>query len=123
MALSGIDVKEMADKGVAAFRNEMEQHGMSGANTKVMRQLLRTRDGLVRYLAKAIPCSCLNDLKKQGNAGPKMGICAFCDKKDTKVNLFKCSRCIIAKYCSKECQKADWKLHKALCNHIGKQKS
>jgi hypothetical protein len=29
--------------------------------------------------------------------------------------LMNCSRCHIAKYCSKECQRADWKKHKGVC--------
>ena len=31
------------------------------------------------------------------------------------VGSFRCSRCKIAKYCSKECQKAAWKQHKKQC--------
>ena len=31
---------------------------------------------------------------------------------------FACSRCKSASYCSKECQKAAWKLHKADCNEF-----
>lgn len=29
----------------------------------------------------------------------------------------RCSRCYVAKYCSLECQKSDWKKHKKICNH------
>ena len=48
--------------------------------------------------------------------------CSTCgsDKKkaasgSTSEALLTCTRCKVAKYCSKECQKADWKEHKALC--------
>ena len=44
-----------------------------------------------------------------------------CDKsaKDLEDGkLQKCSRCRVARYCSKECQKRDWKYgqHKEICN-------
>jgi hypothetical protein len=32
------------------------------------------------------------------------------------VNLKKCSRCKTVKYCSRACQKDDWKEHRAVCN-------
>jgi hypothetical protein len=40
--------------------------------------------------------------------------CAFCRKIDCP-SVMKCSRCKSASYCSKECQKGDWKDHKAVC--------
>lgn len=47
--------------------------------------------------------------------------CKFC-KKETII-LSKCSDCKCAKYCSKECQKLDWKIHKILCKDIVKIKN
>jgi hypothetical protein len=43
--------------------------------------------------------------------------CRNCGKGKSSdgVNLLRCSRCSIAKYCSPECQRADWKEHKKLC--------
>lgn len=35
--------------------------------------------------------------------------------KEDRVKLMKCSRCSTVKYCSKECQKIDWKRHRNLC--------
>ncbi|KAK7988761.1 hypothetical protein PG989_009076 [Apiospora arundinis] len=35
-----------------------------------------------------------------------------------EVQLFRCSRCKIVCYCSKECQKADWYIHLPTCKHM-----
>jgi hypothetical protein len=45
-----------------------------------------------------------------------MGVCATCSRKwggDMKMN--RCARCGTAAYCSAECQKTDWKVHKWIC--------
>ena len=44
--------------------------------------------------------------------------CQHCHKEKSRDgrNLLKCSRCGIAKYCSAECQRADWKEHKKVCS-------
>lgn len=39
--------------------------------------------------------------------------CQYCFKNDVK--LSKCSSCNVVHYCSKECQKEDWKMHKIYC--------
>ncbi|KAJ6511186.1 hypothetical protein C8R45DRAFT_1207878 [Mycena sanguinolenta] len=44
-------------------------------------------------------------------------VCDLPDCKNYK-NLSKCNRCKTARYCSKECQKADWPHHKAYCNMV-----
>jgi hypothetical protein len=114
-AIFGVGIKEMTEKGIATFLES--QGGPSREDTEV----LRTRDGLVRYLARAIPCSCLDEHKKVAKAGPKMGKCFFCRQEGTQVKLLKCSGCKIGEYCSKVCQTADWKDHKMLCNVIAKR--
>ena len=42
--------------------------------------------------------------------------CLGCMQYFSKENIFKCTRCMSAKYCSKECQRGDWQSHKAYCN-------
>lgn len=60
------------------------------------------------------------DLDKRGKINPKttpaqllevISECAKCGKYATD----RCSRCNIARYCSRECQKEDWKEHKKRC--------
>lgn len=38
-------------------------------------------------------------------------LCTFCDKHGAHL----CGRCESVRYCSEECQKADWPIHKLLC--------
>jgi hypothetical protein len=49
-------------------------------------------------------------------------ICASCKEKDEKDELFKCSRCAtvgrVVLYCSKQCQREDWKEHKVKCGKL-----
>ena len=46
--------------------------------------------------------------------------CAFCHKSKSVdgVPLYRCSRCRIMSYFSRECQVKDWKNHKAFCNQV-----
>mmetsp|Transcript_32176 Transcript_32176/g.102586 ORF Transcript_32176/g.102586 Transcript_32176/m.102586 type:complete len:468 (-) Transcript_32176:178-1581(-) len=41
-------------------------------------------------------------------------LCAFCRK--TNARMLRCTRCKALFYCDKECQRADWKLHKQFCS-------
>ena len=36
----------------------------------------------------------------------------------TENELQRCSRCLARSYCSRECQKADWRTHKAFCRRV-----
>ncbi|KAJ6445638.1 Zinc finger, MYND-type [Purpureocillium lavendulum] len=44
--------------------------------------------------------------------------CTSCNKSPPDLTLKKCAKCSATPYCSRECQKADWKAHKKIC---GKQ--
>jgi hypothetical protein len=57
--------------------------------------------------------------------GKALKICRNCNKSDRSAEfqltlLKSCSRCQITFYCSKECQKADWKAHKPICLPVSK---
>ncbi|TCD61259.1 hypothetical protein EIP91_008708 [Steccherinum ochraceum] len=41
--------------------------------------------------------------------------CTYCDKPEMQTTLLQCARCKWVYYCSKECQKGDWKAHKDTC--------
>lgn len=51
---------------------------------------------------------------------PRPNGCFYCHKGANAVlmaaPLLRCSRCKIAKYCTAECQKSDWKVHKQVCS-------
>jgi hypothetical protein len=55
--------------------------------------------------------------------------CHVCEKKGVfkdplsgQTQLFQCSRCKVALYCSVECQKKSWKGHKMTCKRMGKER-
>ncbi|PFH61460.1 hypothetical protein XA68_17291 [Ophiocordyceps unilateralis] len=41
--------------------------------------------------------------------------CIHCKKSPPEVKLRNCAKCSSALYCSRDCQKADWKAHKKIC--------
>jgi hypothetical protein len=75
-----------------------------------------TDRGLVLFLSKQIPCSCLEEDKNNAKHAPKTGRCTYCNSEGPKLELKKCSQCKLAQYCSKECQVVDWRAgHKKDC--------
>ncbi|KAG8903348.1 hypothetical protein FRB99_003410 [Tulasnella sp. 403] len=50
---------------------------------------------------------------------PPNGACARCqDDESMDEELMKCGQCKTIRYCSQDCQKADWKRHKKTCQWI-----
>ncbi|KAK3681644.1 putative MYND domain protein [Podospora appendiculata] len=47
--------------------------------------------------------------------------CASCKKSPPEVTLKHCAKCSITDYCSRDCQKADWKAHKKICGKAGQE--
>ncbi|XP_076454442.1 uncharacterized protein LOC143289327 [Babylonia areolata] len=62
-----------------------------------------------------------NDIDSDSDKSPgPVGTCEGC--KRTGQSLKTCSRCCSASYCSKECQRDDWKQHKKDCKKIEKSR-
>ncbi|KDQ65070.1 hypothetical protein JAAARDRAFT_52985 [Jaapia argillacea MUCL 33604] len=55
-----------------------------------------------------------------GGLGEKSCHNVMCNRDGEKMSLFKCSACLEVSYCSKTCQKQDWKQgqHKAQCSEL-----
>ena len=83
---------------------------------------------LVSYYRKRIPCACLDQRYKEVKSVKKMGRCfnPSCSHHKRRVErskMFSCTRCGAANYCSVECQRADWKTHKQLCDMAAEAKA
>jgi hypothetical protein len=42
-------------------------------------------------------------------------VCSGCGAEDAQERFKKCARCMVARYCGAECQRAHWKAHKKTC--------
>ena len=73
------------------------------------------RDAL-KFFSKRLPCSCLKSMHREARrTQPKVGVCYGCYEEMKRVDLSVCSRCMIAQYCSRECQVTDWTKHEWIC--------
>lgn len=111
----GIFLNAVAEKGrdkvLKHFRGEEHCADVSAFCGKALHRT-RTDRGMILFLDKVTPCACLNELGAAARSTPKAGKCSYCKTQDIKIKLKKCSRCQMAEYCSRECQKADWPVHK-----------
>jgi hypothetical protein len=81
------------------------------------------KDGPINERAKAdlTRLQSLARLSNNNKTYTKIKMCGHCDKPETPMDsakLMKCQRCKLAYYCSRDCQVADWKKHKKLCNEL-----
>jgi hypothetical protein len=82
-----------------------------------------TDRGMVLFLSKQIPCSCLDEDEKKAKQAAKTRKCFYCNSESLELELMKCSQCKSAHYCSKKCQVADWKAgHKKNCETNKRQR-
>ena len=95
-------------------------------NAKDMAKLFMCQNGCLKMLEKAEDCGILQEvmyrikeLRQEKSIeleikNPKgFSICKSCKK--SNIQLYSCTRCRSAKYCCRECQKVDWKIHKLSC--------
>eukprot|EP00984_Skeletonema_dohrnii_P009870 scaffold3800_cov87-Skeletonema_dohrnii-CCMP3373.AAC.2 len=74
----------------------------------------------VSFFRKRIPCKCLEKRYKEVKSITKVGICnnpscSLPDRTAERSKMLSCTKCRRANYCSRECQKAAWPLHKEYC--------
>ena len=71
----------------------------------------------MKFYRKRTACSCLKKMHLEARKTlPKLGICFHCNQVKERALLMVCSRCRIAQYCSRECQIAQWPMHKKECD-------
>eukprot|EP00984_Skeletonema_dohrnii_P016342 scaffold7239_cov123-Skeletonema_dohrnii-CCMP3373.AAC.4 len=75
---------------------------------------------LVSYFRNRISCKCLDDKHREVRSINKMGICCnpCCSLPERKLErsaMESCEQCRHVHYCSRKCQKNDWKRHKEAC--------
>ena len=76
------------------------------------------RRDAVKFVAKRLPCICLKKLHSAVRMKvAKVGKCTGCHKRFPRSELLVCTGCMITDYCSKECQRANWSIHKRLCGY------
>ncbi|EJK53457.1 hypothetical protein THAOC_27110 [Thalassiosira oceanica] len=71
------------------------------------------RRDVVKFVAKRLPCTCMKTLHcATKRKVKKVAHCQGCEKPFPRSQLFVCTGCMLAEYCSRECQRADWLDHK-----------
>ena len=72
---------------------------------------------LLKFYRKRMNCSCLKRLHLVARKMyPKLGECYNCKVEMNRTMLMVCSRCMVTKYCSRECQVAASPQHRNLCD-------
>jgi len=77
----------------------------------------RTRQGLITEAAKKIPCGCLSRKQKDVRKEAATMCCFYCLNDYSQEKMYLCSRCRLASYCSRECQRKDYEFeHRQVCD-------
>ena len=72
---------------------------------------------MLKFFSKRTTCSCLKKMYSEARKTmPKQGKCFHCEKEMERSLLSVCSVCRIDQYCSRECQVANWSMHKNFCD-------
>ncbi len=118
------DIDNASLYAVAAFHLEEYNFSMSQNEplfdwVKVAELSQADEHTLAKFYRKRIPCHCLDKKYEEVKSVKQMGICCNLNCSVQRVErrkMFCCTRCGVTNYCSRKCQKADWKSHKEFCN-------
>ena len=103
---------------------ETRSSGTDDHNIKLFKWLLKNRDQALAISSNKLQIGryyrmMTGFMKDKYNATlpsfvPSDNYCWKCQKEETQLKT--CARCKVSKYCSKQCQKSDWKeIHKIVC--------
>lgn len=96
-----------------------EENNNNGNNSNDDDELMRKLNELVRQEEEIEKQKEEEKRKRNESNNNNNRRCNFCNMPDPQ---FKCVKCKTTFYCSKECQKADWKKHKKVCKSIESSK-
>eukprot|EP00984_Skeletonema_dohrnii_P007845 scaffold2899_cov85-Skeletonema_dohrnii-CCMP3373.AAC.1 len=104
----------------AAIRFKQTQAVFNWSKIIVLTQIVDEHT-VVKFYRRRIPCTCLDKKYVEVKSITKMGICYnlqcnFPDRMVERSRTMYCSRCRCVTYCSRECQKAHWPMHKIQCD-------
>lgn len=107
----------------AAVFNYLEGTDKEGCATQMKELFSADEHTLVQFFRKKIPCSCLDEKYKEVKSITKMGICwndecPLPDRRAVRSKMVYCIQCRRINYCSRECQKVHWPLHKEVFKQI-----
>eukprot|EP00985_Skeletonema_marinoi_P021666 scaffold13397_cov151-Skeletonema_marinoi.AAC.2 len=112
-------------RAIAAIANFFEQWvAMSSQKTqydwywpKIHELYNADEHTLVSYFRNRISCTCLDEKHREVRSIKKMGICCNprCSLLLERSGMESCEQCRLVHYCSRKCQKNDWKRHKQPC--------
>lgn len=98
----------------------MIDNGLKDVSTLLQMNMKMTKINTARdtifYLARTIPCECLEQERRRAKDLPATRACNMCRKEGTKNEMMRCARCKQVRYCSKKCQLAHWPIHKRGCS-------
>ena len=94
--------------------------GCSQANLQLELLELSCERNIKLFYYKRASCTCFvkDQLRLLQDTSLDTGRCEKCNVTKQRRVLLKCGRCFVT-YCSKNCQSADWKAHKHICERWG----
>ncbi|KAK1741559.1 hypothetical protein QTG54_008037 [Skeletonema marinoi] len=115
-------------RGIAGVTNFLEQWVAISAHKtqydwywpKIHELCKADQHSLVSFFRNRISCKCLDEKHREVRSIKKMGICcnprcSLPERKLERSGMQSCEQCRHVHYCSRNCQKNDWKRHKEAC--------